>query len=121
MKKVNQIKQAMNALNLLRRDTKHMVPMETHHGMGDVLVRTYVAIQQSVNDVVDSPFVTALKIDLPEEADDRQKVTQVTLLAGQLLAFVEAFYEDLSESEEDKTPSEEEQINRRFNELMDKE
>ena len=91
MKKVNQIKQAMNALNLLRRDTKHMVPMETHHGMGDVLVRTYVAIQQSVNDVVDSPFVTALKIDLPEEADDRQKVTQVTIAGRAIISLCGGF------------------------------
>ena len=119
MQKVNQIKQALNALNLLRRDTKHMVSMETHHGMGDVLVRTYMALQQSVNDVVDNPFVAALKIDLPEDADDRLKVTQVTILAGQLLAFVEAYYEEIRQSEANEALSEDEQINQRFNELMD--
>lgn len=122
MSNINQLKRTRNALNRLRTDTRHMVSMETHHGMGNVLVRTYIALYQSVNEIVDDPLVTALKIDLPDDANDSQKVTQVTVLTGQLLSFVEDYYESMLEDDPDRaSPGEEERINRRFNELMDDE
>lgn len=120
MGKLNQLKRARNALNNLRTDIRHMVSMETHHGMGNVLVRTYGALHQSVNEAINDPVVEALVVDVPDDADDRQKVTQVTVLAGQLLAIVEDYYEATQEDEPATGHlNEEEHINQRFNNLMD--
>jgi|GEM_PF-6508624 len=119
MSDISKIKRAVNALRSIRQDTKHMVSMELHVGMGNVLVKTYTAIHQSVSGIISDPIVDALVIDLPEDATDRQKVTQVIILAGQLLSIVDEVHEDMRTQEREDTLSEEERVQQRFNELMD--
>lgn len=117
-----QLKRSLKALNRLRSDTCSIVPMEMYQGMGNMLLRTYGAIHASVQDAVDDNdlFVEALRIDLPDNANDRQIATQVSILAGQLLAYVEGVYEDYEEQNKQVEPplSEDERTRRRFNDVM---
>lgn len=121
MSTTNTLKRSLNALKRLRSDTAHMVPMDMYKGMGNILVRTYTALHEALTKIIDDPIVASLSIELPEDANDRQKVTQVAVLTGQLLSYVEDYYEEIrSEEMAGEEPlSEEEKISRRFNKLMD--
>lgn len=120
-KKMNQLKRTYNALKNLRNDTRHMIPMETYDGMGNVLAKTYQALHQSVKGVVSAPILDIIVLDLPSDATDRQIVIQVNVLTGQLLSFVESVYEEMKVNGEE--PEEEilteERSRRRFNDMMD--
>lgn len=119
MSDLSKIKRAMKALKNMRSDTRHMVSMELHIGMGNMLVKTYTAIHQSLNGIINDPLVDALVVDLPDDATDRQKVTQVIILAGQLLSIVEEIHNEMRSQEYDSALSEEERVQQRFNDLMD--
>lgn len=123
-KQLSSLRRSAKALSRLRRDTEHMVPMEMYHGMGNVVVRTYTALHQTIKRLIDEPLIEVLSIDLPDDATDRQKVTQVNLLAGQLHAYTEDAYEDLKTQLETNTNEpidEAEQTLRRFNQALDNE
>ncbi|MEM9950605.1 MAG: hypothetical protein AAF846_03310 [Chloroflexota bacterium] len=114
------LKRTLNALTRLRKDMRGMIPMEVYKGMGNVVVRTYTALHTSVKQELDDPFINALVIDLPDDATDRQKVTQVNLLAGQLLSYVEDIYETLeSQNQQPSQEREEDRVRQRFNRMMD--
>lgn len=121
-KRLSNLRRSVKALNRLRHDTEHMVPMDMYQGMGNVVVRTYTALHQTINQLIDEPFIEALVIDLSDDATDRQKVTQVNLLAGQLHLYAEDAYEDLEtqlEENKDNPIDETEQTLRRFNQALD--
>lgn len=119
---MNQLKRAYNGLKNLRSDTRHMIPMEMYEGMGNVLAKTYQALHQSVAGVINAPILDAIVLDLPSDATDRQIATQVSVLTGQLLSFVESVYEEMeasTEKPEEDVLTEEERSRRRFNDMMD--
>ena len=119
-KKMSQLKRAYNGLKNLRNDTRHMIPMEMYDGMGNVLAKTYEALHQSVQGVVNAPLLDAIALDLPPDATDRQTAIQVSILTGQLLSFVESIYEEMeANTQEKEILTEEERTRRRFNEMMD--
>ena len=119
-KKMSQLKRAYNGLKNLRNDTRHMIPMEMYDGMGNVLAKTYEALHQSVQGVVNAPLLDAIALDLPPDATDRQTAIQVSILTGQLLSFVESIYEEMeANTQEKEILTEEERSRRRFNDMMD--
>ena len=119
-KKMSQLKRAYNGLKNLRNDTRHMIPMEMYEGMGNVLAKTYEALHQSVQGVVNAPLLDAIALDLPPDATDRQTAIQVSILTGQLLSFVESIYEEMeANTQEKEILTEEERTRRRFNDMMD--
>lgn len=119
-KKMSQLKRAYNGLKNLRNDTRHMIPMEMYDGMGNVLAKTYEALHQSVQGVVNAPLLDAIALDLPTDATDRQTAIQVSILTGQLLSFVESIYEEMeANTQEKEILTEEERTRRRFNDMMD--
>lgn len=119
-KKMSQLKRAYNGLKNLRNDTRHMIPMEMYDGMGNVLAKTYEALHQSVQGVVNAPLLDAIALDLPPDATDRQTAIQVSILTGQLLSFVESIYEEMeANTQEKEILTEEERTRRRFNDMMD--
>ncbi len=119
-KKMSQLKRAYNGLKNLRNDTRHMIPMEMYEGMGNILAKTYEALHQSVQGVVNAPLLDAIALDLPPDATDRQTAIQVSILTGQLLSFVESIYEEMeANTQEKEILTEEERTRRRFNDMMD--
>jgi len=116
------LKQAHKGLENLRRDTNHIIPMEMHEGMGDMLVRLYGGLLKSVQSVSNDAFLEAMIVDLPENASDQQKVVQINILSGQLLSFVEGLYYMLEAESEVNTDDEDDdqRTMRRFNQMMDK-
>lgn len=58
-------------------------------GLGDQALKSLSGLQASLRAVCDDPFVETLEPVLPDGADDRQKVAAASLVAGQLLAFLE--------------------------------
>ena len=125
---LRELKRYYPALKSLRRDVMHnIIPMELYHGMGDKLVQMYVALHARIKDIVNDPYVDVLTMDVQSNIGDEQKVATVSLLTGQLTAYVESTIEYLEETlEQDKdtrsaksNPKEEQKIMKRFEKLMD--
>jgi len=101
--------------------------METYVGQGNMLVRTYSALHKGISSILDDPYLDALVLDLPEDATERQSAVQVSILTGQLLAYVEGTYEYLQAENEEKTEQDsplkrdnsEESIIKRFGDVID--
>lgn len=80
----------LGPLSLLREDLERTVHLELYPGVGDAVVQTYGGLHAAVTRLVDDPYLQGLTVNVPDGADDRQKVSLVLLLAGQLLAFVQS-------------------------------
>jgi hypothetical protein len=96
---LNILKRHFKALKNLRSDIHSMIPMETYRGQGDLLIRTYSSLHQAIAAILKDTAVDALTVSLPPDAKDREKVTHVTILVGQLVAHVEILLEEWKERE----------------------
>lgn len=78
------------AAHRLRDDLKRAIYMEMYRGMGDTAVRTYRGLHEGVMRETDDPFVMALALEeLDADMNDKAKIGMVSLLTGQLLAYLE--------------------------------
>jgi hypothetical protein len=101
--------------------------MELYRGVGDKLVQMYAALHAQIKAVVNDPYVDVLTVDLQPDAGDKQKVATVSLLTGQLTAYIESLIEYLEETLEPdsstksskRADKEDEKIMKRFEKLMD--
>jgi hypothetical protein len=73
----------------LKEELEKSLTMETFMGTGDMAVRSFQGLQASVASFTNDPYVSSLSIVVPEGANDMEKVSQVNLAAGQLLAYLE--------------------------------
>ncbi len=73
----------------LKEDLENSINLELHEGSGDLAVRSLNGLQASVVRITADPYVETLALDPIEEADDKQKVSQALLAAGQLVAYME--------------------------------
>jgi hypothetical protein len=90
------------ALQLLRDDLQRSLYMETSDGLGHYAAQTYNGIHEAIMAKFADPFIVALKLGDMPDADDRQIVSLVNLLSGQLLNFIEAEIEDDLEAQDEK-------------------
>ena len=73
----------------LKEDLEKSLNLELHEGSGDLAVRSLNGLQASVVRITADPYVETLALDPTAEADDKQKVSQALLAAGQLVAYLE--------------------------------
>ena len=75
-------------LATLRQDLERVTALEFQAALGDTAVRTYTCIHASIARVLDDPYLEALALQVPESANDKEKISLVFLAAGQLLSVV---------------------------------
>jgi hypothetical protein len=72
----------------LKNDLEKALHLELHAGAGDMAVKTYGGLHESVAALADDPYVNALSIDLTPGLTDRDKIGLVVLMAGQIEAYL---------------------------------
>lgn len=78
----------LTPLTTLRQDLERAMAMEFQMALGDTVVRTYNGLHAGIARVLDDPFLEALTLHVPEDANDKEKIALVFLTSGQLLAVV---------------------------------
>jgi hypothetical protein len=73
----------------LKEDLEQSLHLETYAGTGDLAVRSFQGLQASVARITDDPYVGTLVLSVPENADDKSKVSLARLAAGQLASSLE--------------------------------
>ena len=73
----------------LRDELEESISLERHHGTGDMALKTFQGLQESVSSLASDPYIKSLSISVPEGATDKEKVSLVKLAASQLLAYLE--------------------------------
>ncbi|MFO7322207.1 MAG: hypothetical protein DIU68_010785 [Chloroflexota bacterium] len=76
-------------LRALREDVEKSLHLELYSGAGDLAVRSLTALRDQVLEITQDPYIEALSLDA-YAGDDREKFSQVMLISGQLLAYLEA-------------------------------
>ncbi len=72
----------------LKEDLEKSVHLELYNGTGDFAVKSVRALQASVAQITNDPFLTGLTIEVPESATDKEKVSLASLAASQLAAYL---------------------------------
>lgn len=75
-------------LTTLRQDLERAMALESQSALGDTAVRTYNGLQASIGRVLDDPYIQSLALEVPQGADDKEKISLVFIAVGQLLAVV---------------------------------
>ncbi len=65
------------------------VRLELFDGLGDAAVKSYNGLQASIARFSNDPYLEAISLDVPSDADDKTKVNMVALAAGQLMAYIQ--------------------------------
>jgi len=73
----------------LKKELSKMVQMELADGIGEMALRNFKGLLESVTKLVDDPYPATLSPELPESAEDKQKVAAVLLALSQLIAYLE--------------------------------
>lgn len=73
----------------LRKDLEMSVRLEIFDGLGDAAVKSYNGLQASIARFSNDPYLEAISLDVPSDADDKTKVNMVALAAGQLMAYIQ--------------------------------
>lgn len=73
----------------LKDQLEKSIHLETYAATGDLAIRSLVALQSSVSQLTNDPYIAALAPVAPEGASDREKVSLALLSATQLLAYLE--------------------------------
>jgi len=75
-------------LATLRQDLERAMSLEFQSALGDTAVRTYNGLHASILRVLDDPYLEALALQVPEGANDKEKISLVFLAVGQLSSVV---------------------------------
>ena len=73
----------------LRDDLEASIHKELYQGTGDLAVRSYNNLHASVSRLTDDLYVESLALEVPEKANDKEKVLLARLAASQLVACLE--------------------------------
>ncbi len=74
----------------LSRELEKMVQMELAEGVGDMALKNFKGLLDSVAKLTDDPYPATLAVELPTGASDKQKIAAVMLANSQLIAYLEA-------------------------------
>ena len=114
------LKRYYPAVRNLRKDVSHnIIPMQLYKGMMGTLIRTYQSLHTSIAEAIDDPYLDALRLDIPEDANDKMTAAQISLLVGQLLAYVEGTMEYLKAEEEKREEETEKRSVKKFDNFLD--
>lgn len=73
----------------IKEEVDKALVMETYQGTGSAAIRTFGGLQQAVATLTDDPYVATMTVDDATAATEREQVSQVALLAAQLVAYLE--------------------------------
>ena len=73
----------------LKNDLEESLHMELYTGTGDMAVKSYNGLHTSVTRFTDDPYVKSLALEVSDGANDKEKVSLVRFVSGQLLAYLE--------------------------------
>lgn len=76
-------------LRALREDVEKSLHLELYSNAGELAVRSLEALREEVLEITQDRYVAALMLD-SGNGGDREKFSQVLLVSGQLLAYLEA-------------------------------
>lgn len=74
----------------LKNDLERSVLLEHYAGTGDLAVRTYNGLRDSIYQITEDPYIAGLTLDIRDDTKERHKVAQVILAVGQLEAYLES-------------------------------
>lgn len=74
----------------LKNDLEESIHMELYVGTGDLAVKSYNNLHANVIRFLADPYVESLAIEVPEKANDREKVLLARLASSQLVACLES-------------------------------
>jgi hypothetical protein len=80
----------ISPLRALREDIEKSLLLELYTGSGNLAVRSLEALRDQVLEITQDRYVAALTLDDVPGGGDREKFSQVLLVSGQLLAYLEA-------------------------------
>lgn len=72
----------------LKEDLEKRLFLELYGGIGDFAIQSFHALQASVAQIVDDPYLGTMTVTVPETAGDKEKVSLAALAASQLLAYL---------------------------------
>lgn len=75
-------------LTTLRQDLERAMSLEFQSALGDTAVHTYNGLYTSIKQVLDDPYLEALALQVPDNANDKEKISLVFFAVGQLSAVV---------------------------------
>ena len=73
----------------LKNDLEESVHTELYVGTGDLAVKSYNNLHTNLTRYVDDPYAESLALEVPKNANDREKVLLARLAASQLVAYLE--------------------------------
>ncbi len=73
----------------LEEQLEKSMHLEIYHGTGDVAIGSAKGLQEQVASVAEEAYVTKLPLNLPQGADDKQKVAAALLIATQIRGYLE--------------------------------
>jgi len=84
------------AVGALGKAAERALVADAYDGAGDALVNNYRSLQAKLAETLPDDFYVAsvLKLDVPAEADDRQKVSLVQVSAGQMHTYLQGMLHD---------------------------
>ncbi len=75
-------------LTTLRQDLERAMSLEFQSALGDTAVRTYNGLYTSIKQVLDDPYLDALALQVPDNANDKEIISLVFFAVGQLSSVV---------------------------------
>lgn len=73
----------------LKEDLEKSIHLDLYSGTGDMAVRSFQGLQESVARLTNDPYVASLALNVAPGEGDREKVSVALLAAGQLAAYLE--------------------------------
>ncbi|MCA9885152.1 MAG: hypothetical protein KC546_20140 [Anaerolineae bacterium] len=78
-------------LRELKKSVEHSLHLDTFRGTSKLIVKNYSSLQKSVASIIGDDYSASLALDLDADATERETVSQVSMAAGQLLAYLVSY------------------------------
>lgn len=77
-------------LQKLRMDAEQSLHLEFYHGNGNLFMQSFRGLRDKTLQIIEDAYVASLDFTADDNTSDREKVSQVIILSGQLLSYLEA-------------------------------
>lgn len=77
------------AIQTLREDVENSLHLELYTGAGDLVLRSFRGLRDQVYAITEDRYIGSLDAGEDERLKDKHRLSQVMLLSGQLLAYIE--------------------------------
>jgi len=87
--KIRALMRLIPPVRALKQNLEKSLVMERYAGTGNLAVKSFQALRESVARIGQDPYVGALSLEVSADATDEEKVSLVLLAAEQLAAYLE--------------------------------